>query len=203
MLFAAIFDGVICEFSKSYADFLAKVHGRCLLPPDYRTSPDWPPKWDWESHYGYSAEVQQKTWQEHIIGSRNFWMKLQPLPTARESLGVLNALFNKGEIDLFFITSRLGVRVKWQTCQFLYQQGIDFPQVIISHDKVPVLRALGANFFIDDKPETLMNVEAASHAEKWPDFQLYVQDTGYNRSVKVGTRVMNVKEALIAAGLWK
>lgn len=195
-------DGVVCEFSKSYAEALAKVHGSCLLPEDYRTNPEWPPMWNWESHHGYSTEVQQKTWQEHIIGSRNFWMKLRPLPTARESLSVLNGLFNNGEIDLFFITSRIGTRVKWQTCQFLYQQGIDFPQVIISHDKVPVLRALGANFMIDDKPETLMNVEKASQQEKWADFQLFTQDTPYNRNVSVGHRVANVKEALIEARIW-
>lgn len=196
-------DGVLANFTASYALALEKVHGSCLLPADWQTSADFPPLWSWESHYGYTPAEEREAWQEHILKPNNFWLKLKPLPTARESLSMLNGLFKVGEIDLFFITHRMGSRAKYQSTAWLFEHGIDYPNVIIAADKVPALRALNANFFIDDKPETLMNVEAASHDERWPDFQLFVQNTGYNQSVKVGQRVNNIKEALIAADLWK
>jgi hypothetical protein len=195
-------DGVLMNFTASYAAALAKVHGSDLLPNGWQVDPEFPPKWSWESHYGYTPAEEREVWQEHILKSNNFWLKLKPLPHARETLSVLNGLSKAGEIDLFFISHRMGLKAKYQTTMSLYENGIDFPCILFAEDKVPLLRALKANFFIDDKPETLMNVEAASHNEKWPDFNLYIQDAGYNRSVKVGQRVANVKEALIAAGVW-
>ena len=113
----------------------------------------------------------------------------------------LDSLVKFGHAEVTFITSRSGNRVHWQTTDWLYQNGMSFPQVIIATDKVPVLRLLKPNFFIDDKSETIIDVAAAIGMEKWPT-RLFVQHAPYNAALTIGERVSSPKEALERMGVW-
>lgn len=196
-------DGCLANFTKSYGDCLIQVGGN-LLPDGWRNDPDFPKTWYWDREAGYRTEVETEVWQNHIMqpGSK-FWQNLEPLPYARETLLMLNSRQKRGD-QVWFVSHRMGDRAHLQTLTWLYNHGMDYPQLVFAEDKVPVLRLLKPNFFIDDKPSTCEAVEKASKQEGWKNFQNYCKDAPYNRKDRPsGLKVAgSVKEALEGAGLW-
>src|SRR5258706_7339654 len=77
--------------------------------------------------------------------------------------------------EVYFITNRMGIRAKHQTEIWLYSLGMNYPTVIVTGDKLPILRSLGVNFFVDDRYETIMEVAEA----KLP-LKLYLRQAPYN-----------------------
>lgn len=195
-------DGVLANFTKAYGELLTKVGGD-KLPAGWQDDPDFPAVWYWERAAGYSKEVEERVWSKYITqkGS-HFWKNLEPLPTARESLMHLNSLIKQGHTECYFLTHRMGHGAKLQTEEWLYANGIDYPTVLMTGEKVPWLRLLKANFFIDDRPETIQDVARVAVEEKWPDFKLYLKQAPYNTALwgKVGSAAV-VKDALVAAGV--
>lgn len=148
-------DGCFVEFNAAYADLLIKTTGKDLFPKGWRDDHDLLcPVWEYASHFGYTQEQEDKAW-ELINRDPEFWKNLRPMFGARAALRHINQLAKRGH-DIYFITSRPGVMVKRQTEQWLYDMGIDFPTVIISFDKVPVLKGLKADMFLDDKLPTIL-----------------------------------------------
>lgn len=207
MVLAIDIDGVLADFNRSYGRTFIKISGEDKFPAgweDQLADNEFPPVWSWEGFYGYSPEVEKKVWTEAIFESKDFWRNLDPLPHTRWTLAVLNARAKAGD-DVYFLTNRAGQRAKTQTEMWLYEHGMNFPTVILSGDKTPLLRALKVNFFVDDKPETIVDAAAVAASEGWKDFQLFIRDAPYNRQTTVPNcqRVGSVKEALITAGLWE
>lgn len=201
-------DGVLANFSHAYAELLIKVEGD-KLPDRWWDDPNWPAVWYWERAAGYSKDAELEVWNNYIMrrGSR-FWQTLEPMDDARETLMVLNGLVKNGTIECYFLTHRMGDRAKLQTETWLYENGFDYPTVLLGGDKVPYLRQLKANFFIDDKIETFNDVARVSHDEKWDwNFDLYLKDAPYNqenRAFGIGLHVAtSVKTALQNAGIWE
>ena len=198
-------DGCLANFNKGYGTLLTKIGG-ARLPQGWQDEPNlnFPVTWDWDRAAGYSPDIIQKVWTKYIMqeGS-HFWKNLEPLPTARESLMHVNSLVKQGQAECYFLTHRMGHAAKLQTEEWLYANGIDYPTVLMTADKVPWLRLLKANIFLDDKPETVQEVAQVALEEKWPDFKLYLRQAPYNRALweKVFS-VATVKDALIAAGVW-
>lgn len=203
-------DGVFADFSTAYADLLIKVDGKDRLPAGWRTNPDLhTPTWFWERFYGYSKQVEEEVWNTHIIPSKDFWYELEPYPGAGEALGHINKLAKSGH-EVIFLTNRMGKDAKKQTEDWLMNvydgngklKGIDNPTVLLSGDKTPILRALKANFYIDDKAETVVDVASLVG----PEFTLYVKDAPYNRDVQYPNgkvkHASSVKDALEQSGLW-
>lgn len=196
-------DGCFANFTKAYGELLTKVSGD-KLPQGWQDDPNFPSQWYWEQPAGFSKEVETKVWQKYITqqGSQ-FWKNLEPLPTARETLMFLNSLIKQGKAECYFLTHRMGYSAKFQTEEFLYANGLDYPTVILAADKIPWLRLLKANFFVDDKPETVADLAKVAAGEKWPDFQLYLKHAPYNRELQGEVSgAPTVKDALIAAGIW-
>lgn len=197
-------DGVLANFNLGYGRLLTKVGGD-KLPKGWEENPAFPAMWDWDDAAGYTPEVTTKVWKKYIMqqGS-DFWKTLEPLPTARETLMHLNGLVKKGVAECYFLTNRMGHNVKLQTEEFLYANGLDYPTVLITTDKIPWLRLLRPNFFIDDLDKTVKDVKWAATEELWPNFELYLKRAPYNKALweEVHT-AETVKDALIAAGLWE
>ena len=190
MTLAIDLDGVCFNFNQAYHDKLIKVTGENKFPTDWV-----PSSWDWDKAYGYSNDEIALTW-DNIVADKLFWRKLKPIPEPNVFTR-LNVLSN--EHAIYFLTNRLGVGCKQQTERALYEVGINFPTVIIAADKLPVLKSIKANFFIDDKLETMNQVQAGLKAD-----HLYLIDAPYNQvgrasNLKVAT---DVKDALTKAGLW-
>ena len=80
-----------------------------------------------------------------------------------------------------FITDRMdgtGYPIEKQTQLWLHQQyNIDYPTVLISRNKGDIARGLGLDFYIDDKPENVLDV-----IEKAPRCKTFLQRRTYNEA---------------------
>ena len=154
-------DGCLVDWNTPFAKLLAKAHGEDLLPEGWeQLGHNAFPCWNWDRHYGYSevsCELARHWMQEDHV----FWYRLPALPEAQVVLDKLNGLVNADEIDLYFITQRMGARAKQSTEMWLWDRGLVSPTVIVTGNKVPVLKGLGADFFIDDRLETVIQVHKA------------------------------------------
>lgn len=201
-------DGVLSNFTDSYARALWKETG-ILFPPN---SDEWPTVWYWEREAGVTKEQEGKVWKDHILkGKKKFWEGLAPLPDARAELKQLNRLAKLGH-EVTFISTRMGEQAKAQTETWLYNNWMSFPTVILSDKKVPLIRDLGIDFFIDDKWETIDLLARTAETEKWkiggtrPPCSIYLKSTPYNKGYEPYNgvvRVSGVKEALQKEGLWR
>lgn len=197
-------DGVFYDFITPYANMLAQEHGQDLLPEGWRTNIELhAPVWDWEIHYGYPKEVIRNVWKRITAKNSHFWRDLPLRNGATEALKRLNTL-SRQDKQVVFLTNRAGHNVKYQTEVALYRAGINYPTILIAADKVPVLRSIGAEFFIDDKGSTLNDCvrSALSQGPMWK-IRLFLLDAPYNREGRMGgyTVVNTVQEALECAGL--
>lgn len=170
-------DGVIISWNEAFAKLLAKAHGEDLLPIDWEEQGHEAfPCWDWAGHYGYpevSCELARHWMQE----DHQFWYRLPALPEAQLVLDRLNELVNADEIDLYFVTQRPGVRAKQQTEMWLYDRGLMNPTVLVTGNKIPVLKGLGADFFIDDRLDTIIQAHRAGLTKG-----VYLLDRPWNRA---------------------
>ena len=197
-------DGVICEFNKAYARLLAEENGVDLLPSGWEGNPEVFHTWNWDAEFGYGPAVMDRVWQEHIIRSSKFWEKLPVLP---EAYGVIRQLdwLSKNDVDVYFLTNRMGKNAKLQTEKFLYNEGMAYPTVILASNKVPIIRSLDLTFFVDDKLETMQELVSVANRDRWlSDKHFFLKDAPWNRAGRRGLEVVgSVKEALELVGLWQ
>jgi hypothetical protein len=174
-------DGVLANFNRGYIQLLADLGG-LELDPEYA-----PQRWHYEADLGVSKAVVNKAW-DTIRESDTFWVDLDPYDVLLEELE---------DHDLYFITTRVGNKVKRQTEVWLYgYQHLQCPTVLISANKGPVAAGLELDVFIDDKLENILDVEAAS-----PKTRTYLLNQAYNQHGEVKCRVDTVQEMLKLEGL--
>jgi uncharacterized HAD superfamily protein len=134
-------DGVVADFVKGY-NALAKAELGIDLP--YPA-----PEWNWHKLGGITSKQNNQLWD--YIKSSMFWGTLFPLPGAVEALERLNEISKRH--DIYFITTRPGTLAKFLTEMWLKFHGMDTPTVLVTDNKAPVVRGLGLDVFVDDKPE--------------------------------------------------
>jgi len=197
-------DGVLAGFTDACSALITEVSG-VTFPKE---SKEWPTVWSWEKVEGVTHDHMSLVWGEIMREGSNFWEKLKPTEECRRCLKQLNWL-SKRDNEVYFLTNRMGHRAKYQTERFLYEHGMDFPTVILSGDKIPLILDLGIDFFIDDKPDTVYDlyqhaerVELSTEGRQW-----FLLDAPYNRRADLrypGTKIaMSLEEALRKAGLWQ
>lgn len=198
-------DGVFAEFCSRYAKFLAEENGKDLMPVGWQDNVEIAyPVWNWDSHHGYSNAIQSNVWRNKILSSPTFWATLSPMPTARESIRFLNTL-SKNDHKIYFLTHRMGHRAKQQTEEWLYGIGMHYPTVLLSEDKVALVRALKIDTFVDDKLETCNDMARVAEGEGLAvKDRVFMVSAPYNQEGRHdGVRVVDsVKHALQEAGLW-
>ena len=193
-------DGVLARFNAPFARLLIEAQGEDLFPEGWEQAGDaegWVVCWDWPTLYGYTAVSQELAWHA-LRESGNFWHRLPEYSNAPKVLDQLETLSATDAIDLYFITQRSGIWAKRQAEMWLYDRGIMTPTVLVTGNKIPVLKALGANFFLDDRLDT---VKAADKADL-PG--VYLLDRPWNREGRPDDLqvVYTIEDALIEAGLW-
>ena len=194
-------DGVLADFTTKYAELLVQMTGRDLLPPDWReqlATNAWPTVWFWERELGYTKDEEGKAWKDHILKEEHdFWCRLAPLES-NDTFDRIERLQCEGH-DVYFVTTRPGQRAKEQSEVWLMGWGIYNPTVLIAlGSKVPIIQALNLDFYIDDKPETMVELCQAMGYDK----HFYLKDAPYNQHVMGSIKaVSNVDEALDKAGL--
>jgi hypothetical protein len=165
-------DGVLANFTDAYASALTKVSG-IEFP---KASDDFPTEWNWEIPGGCSPEQVSQVWNDHILNNKTFWSLLHPCEGAGSAIYRLNRMAQQGD-EVCFITNRPGIQSKYQTEKFLYRLGMNYPTVLVAADKLPLLKAMAIEFFIDDRPETIQEVAADATIP-----HVYLKDTPYNRT---------------------
>ncbi len=173
-------DGVLCNFSKRYAEYAKKF---CGLDVDISQQREW----SFES-IGVPPEMDDRIWEE-IKNTENFWRRLEPLS------GAWTLFWSQRNHELFFITSRVptkGMSVVAQTAGWLqYYHNIEFPTVLVADQpskKIPLALNLGIDAFVDDKPSTVKSMRNAG-------ILAYILDQPYNQDVE-DPRVKSVDEFL-------
>lgn len=202
MKLAIDIDGVLANFTDAYSLMLTKVSG-IEFP---RASKDWPTEWYWDRTLGITKEQERHVWGQIMAEGSHYWEKLQPLEEAYRCLRQLNWIA-KNDHEVYFLTNRMGYRAKYQTERWLYKHGMDYPTVILSGQKTPLLRDMNIDFFIDDKPDTIYELYEVFTKYGWfTNQQFYLLDAPYNRRADLrypGTKVaLTLEEALRKAGLW-
>lgn len=180
-------DGCLANFTKSYAKLITEVSGRDLVSEETIANPE---TWYWDRAAGYTKDEEKATWKR-IMGDGTFWASLEPFD--RKVFDRID-LFSQNH-PVYFLTNRDGKRAKQQTEEWLQTYGILHPTVLLSADKVPVLKGLAIDVFVDDKPETLADVAAAL-----PDVKLFKVAYRYNVDAP-GESVASVSEMLNRLGL--
>lgn len=198
-------DGVIANFESGWNPVLAKIAGSDKLPAGWQDDPGFPDIWDWDKR-AYGLDVVREGWK-HVATSATFWKTLKPMKGGVEACKRLNTL--QKTHDIFFMTSRPGLAVQRQTCEWLYEQGVNYPNVIVvKHfdDKIPLLENLQARLFIDDKLDTMElwynHCYTAGIKTVNPNYFALI-DAPYNRDNRTvkGMRVVSdINTALLEAG---
>ena len=190
-------DGVIFDFNTAYAKLLTAKEDR--LPTGWQDDVAiLAPVWDWDTHHGYSEQIQREVWEESILPAKElFWESLPLLPRAKETIIQLDYLARKGH-NIYFLTHRMGECAKLQTEKALYNAGISYPTVILCtpEDKPEVSCYLNSDIFVDDKLETIKKAVSFGLSS-------YLIDAPYNKSEQVGARAKDVLEVLEWNKLWK
>jgi 5'(3')-deoxyribonucleotidase len=189
-------DGCLANFTQGYADLIRTTSGRDLLTPEMIANP---PCWNWDIAVGYTKEEVGAAWGR-IKADPYFWRNLRPLDG--EVFHTIEEL--AWTHDIYFLTHRMGYKAKSQTEYWLDNWGVENPTVLLAGDKLPVLRALEVDLFIDDKPDTLEQI--GTQMIQWmddplpPTFKLYKVNYTYNATAP-GIGVASVAEMLEREGL--
>lgn len=185
-------DGVLANFNARYRDMLVQVTGRDLIPVDdcsSVTADHTPPCWNYAPVYGYTREEDSRTWVA-IRDSPDFWMSPDPLPAALPFLWALQASDRRTAPEYYFITTRPGASVKYQTERWLQNLGFYNPTVLITRgDKGQLAAGLGLTHFIDDRPENCLDVRAA----RGERCRVFLLDARYNRAQQDECRLAGIE----------
>lgn len=181
-------DGVLANFSDSYASLLHKETG-IVFP---KCSDTWPVDWFWERKMGVTSKQEKSVWDGSILSSKSFWRNLDALDGSTPAIYRLNNMAQQGD-QIFFITNRPGLCSKYQTERWLYDLGMSYPTVLVAADKLPLLKALKIDFFIDDRPETIQEVGLDASVP-----HLYLKDAPYNRTQVYAPTVKRAASLLVA-----
>lgn len=154
-------DGVLADFNTSFILRVIDVTGRDLFPP----RPFDIPTWDYPQFYGYTEQEMDTVWKS-ITADIYFWENLTEYPDTSQALQAISRQSHSGD-DIYFITSRPGLRAKRQTEKWLRGHGLsDRPTVLISSHKGLCAAALKLDAYIDDRWENTLDV-AQTHTQTY------------------------------------
>lgn len=180
-------DGVLADFNTGFIAEANKIWpGR--IPADY-VKPGYD-EWDGLTR----AEIAQ-VW-ERIDNTPNWWLTLNALP---DEVGELaRFLLTQRDQDIHICTARkegAGMTVAKQTKAWLFACGVapgsnylGVIPVVNSHKKASVYKALGVQWSIDDKGETVLQ------CDKLEGHNAFLLDRLENRNVTPKRRVGSMKE---------
>lgn len=187
-------DGVLCNFVSSFSAKLIGVTGQDKFQGKDLKDPTLYPCWDWPQTHGYTNQQCDDTWDQ-VKKDPWFWRCLGWLPGLKDLQAALPTLMDH---DLYFITNRLGIGCKRQSEEWLKDQGIKNPTVLISPHKGSICAALDIQAYIDDK---LGNIESVKFMS--PCTHAYLLDQPWNREGRLSNMrvVGSVKEFLQQEGV--
>lgn len=179
-------DGVLFDFNSAFVQWARQEHPSLVCP---NVGNHWPRAWDYLDEYLGKAEVS-KLWRK-VIRSRCFWRDISPYWWSAD---LLEAAYARAD-NIYFITSRSGDHVQRQTWMALLDitQEVSHSGAVIPVNspelKIPLLRDLKIDFFVDDKKETVAHALA-----ECPNTQVAVWDQPWNRDIHFPVRLTSVED---------
>lgn len=142
-------DGVVWNYVAAHLKLLEEISGRKL--PERSAS--WPNEWNYHKTLGLAPEVLNEA-HKRIQEDPLFWTKLQLEEGALQYISQLVWSQSLGH-EIYFVTARQGVAVKFQT-ELSLLKWFTNPTVLIapSMDKSLIVKGLDADIFIDDNRDT-------------------------------------------------
>jgi hypothetical protein len=137
-------DGVLAEF---ILGFTTLAHD--MFPDVPITTTPEQPKWD--GFPGMTREQVNLVWRE-IEKSNKFWAELPALPIPHGDICDLQL-----RAQVYFVTNRKGLNVVEQTKRWLWNNGIECPDVMAAGLKGEIARGLNANYMLDDKAGNVLH----------------------------------------------
>lgn len=180
-------DGVIFDFNSHFVN-LARGQYPGLSCPD--VSNEWPTKWDYLDEYLESWQLRA-LWRHICHYSPDFWYTC---PRYSHSQALIEIAHQRAD-QLYFITSRQGPDVQWQTVNALkdvaphdehYGGVIPTPN---AEAKIPIINALKLTHYVDDKKETCQAV-----LQQCPATHVAVWDQPWNRDWNLPNRLKNERD---------
>jgi uncharacterized HAD superfamily protein len=171
-------DGVLADFVKGFTRRAFQLgYGR----GEYSTLN----QQEWDRFIGMNEEQVSKVW-ENVKSDPFFWYDLPQLASVLEMQEIARLC---GEREVYFATSRPGIKTRKQTEWWLENRGINKPQVIVTSQKGETAKAINASALIDDKAGNAVYAKYYS-----PATDVYVLDRPYNRfdPVVIGSKVTRV-----------
>jgi hypothetical protein len=150
-------DGVLSHFSPSYQRVIAEITGKDLFQPGDANNP---PCWDWDLMRGYTKEERAAAF-EHIARHPSFWYDCGPLVGVHELQQ--SRILTDTHHEIYFITNRAGLRVKYQTeswlTRWLELYADVYPTVVVNgyRTKGLVAKSLLLDAYIDDNSDNVMD----------------------------------------------
>jgi 5'(3')-deoxyribonucleotidase len=181
-------DGVLGDFNTAFIQRVIDVTGKDLFPPrpfDITT-------WDYPQHYGYTDAECKQVWAD-IAQDPSFWREEPKYPWTDDTMKRLGDLWQDGEADLYFVTSRPGDTAKNQTEMWLDAFDVIPPTVLISSEKGLCCKALKLDVYIDDKTENCEDVVRQS-----PDTLCFMLAQPWNHAVPGCARIEKIEQFFAA-----
>lgn len=134
------------------ADFIPVFRKRCQELFGRPHEDVWPCDWEWSNFELTPAELNC-VWA-NIAGEADFHLNL-PVKAGTDLLLHLDCT----DHELFYITARRNgagaFSARWQTAHWLKRNfAIQYPTVLVTRDKIPLINALQLDAFIDDRADT-------------------------------------------------
>jgi len=177
-------DGILADFNHGYAPLVTKHTGVEFPTNDWHV---WPNTWYWDRQAGLEKTRENEAWTE-IKKDPTFWLTLRSYPDAATFIfSITHDL--PIDTDIYYVTNRTGIEVKWQTELWLKNIGAKNPTVLIAKDKAAVCKALNITHYIDDKTENCEDVKRYA-----PDTKGYMLARPYNNEITAVPRLSSLEE---------
>lgn len=187
-------DGVLANFNESFRRKYIEVTQKDQFFEGPFINGFEPPCWNYPiESYGYTKAEDDLVW-DAVRNDPQFWFRLAPLQGAEKVIHHLARLRREYGSDVYFLTTRAGVKAHRQSYDWVTYMGFSKPTVLLTDYKAGkggAVKSLALTHVFDDKPENCWEIKEAS-----PSTNVYLVSCRYNewaqpQTIEKGIQIIN------------